>query len=232
MIGPIPGTVINRRTCASWRASFITLRSSSLTCCPTALRASSSGLIAAISSGRPSINSSARTAKTLNLARPMTRPRFFRRPRTWFSRSRLILTSSARLASSALTEWLSTSLPHRRTSWSWNRGGVADVSEDQRGDDRTDPVQLEQRGRGRVDGVADPGLDRREVAIETAYIGEQLAGEALAFDARPDPRDARRGAVSRPDQRLNAGVHHRRRVRVTRRGVDTRPGCATTTRSS
>jgi hypothetical protein len=74
------------------------------------LRASSNGLIAAISSGRPSINSSTRTAKTLNLARPMTRPRFLRRPRTWFSRSRLILTSSARLASSALTEWLSISL--------------------------------------------------------------------------------------------------------------------------
>ena len=100
---------MNRRTCASRRANFITLRSRSLTCCSTALRASSSGLIAAISSGRPSINSSARTAKTLNLARPMTRPRFLRRPRTWFSRSRLILTSSARLASSALTEWLSIS---------------------------------------------------------------------------------------------------------------------------
>ena len=39
-----------------------------------ALRATSSGLTAAISSGRFSINSSARTAKTLNLARPMTRP--------------------------------------------------------------------------------------------------------------------------------------------------------------
>src|SRR5580693_4426127 len=34
-----------------------------------------------------------RASKTLNLARPMTRPRFFRRPRIWFSRSRLILTS-------------------------------------------------------------------------------------------------------------------------------------------
>jgi hypothetical protein len=33
-----------------------------------------------------------------------------RRPRTWFSRSRLILTSNARLASSALTKWLSISL--------------------------------------------------------------------------------------------------------------------------
>ena len=94
---------------ATAQASFITLRSSSLTCRSTAFRASSNGLIAAISSGRPAINSSARTAKTLNLARPITRPRFLRRPRTWFSRSRLILTSSARLASSALSEWLSIS---------------------------------------------------------------------------------------------------------------------------
>jgi hypothetical protein len=31
VIGPTPGAVINRRTCASWRASFVTLRSSSLT---------------------------------------------------------------------------------------------------------------------------------------------------------------------------------------------------------
>ena len=51
---------MNWRTCASWRASFITLRSSSLTYRSTALRASSIGLITAISSGRPSINSSAR----------------------------------------------------------------------------------------------------------------------------------------------------------------------------
>ena len=53
-------------------------------------------------------------------ARPMTRPRFLRRPRTWFSRSRLILTSSARLASSALTEWLSiswTSKPAGSIDW-------------------------------------------------------------------------------------------------------------------
>src|SRR5437899_11090813 len=48
--------------------------------------------------------------KTLNLARPITRPTFLSRPRIWFSRSRLILTSNARLASSALTEWLSRSL--------------------------------------------------------------------------------------------------------------------------
>src|SRR5437899_876247 len=58
----------------------------------------------------PILDHSARTAKTLNVARPITRPRFLKRPRTWFSRSRLILTSSARLASSALTEWLSISL--------------------------------------------------------------------------------------------------------------------------
>ena len=34
---------MNRWTCASRRANFITLRSSSLTCCSTALRASSNG---------------------------------------------------------------------------------------------------------------------------------------------------------------------------------------------
>ena len=45
----------------------------------------------------------------MDVARPITRPRFLRRPRTWFSRSRLILISIARLASSALTEWLSIS---------------------------------------------------------------------------------------------------------------------------
>src|SRR5262249_13961061 len=45
--------------------------------------------------------------ETLNLARPITRPTFLSRPRIWFSRSRLILTSNARLASGALTEWLS-----------------------------------------------------------------------------------------------------------------------------
>src|SRR5215469_10038340 len=75
-----------------------------------ALRALSSGPTTAINSGRSSISSSARTAKTLNFARPITRPTFLSRPRIGFSRSRLILTSNARLASSALTEWLSRSL--------------------------------------------------------------------------------------------------------------------------
>src|SRR6516165_2570413 len=59
-----------------------------------ALRALSSGPTTAISSGRPSISCSARTAKTLNLARPITRPTFLSRPRIWFSRSRLIFTSN------------------------------------------------------------------------------------------------------------------------------------------
>src|SRR5262245_30865591 len=79
-------------------------------CCSMALRALSSGPTTAINSGRSAISSSARTAKTLNLARPITRPTFLSRPRTWFSRSRLILTSNARLVSKALTEWLSRSL--------------------------------------------------------------------------------------------------------------------------
>src|SRR6266581_7447304 len=59
-----------------------------------ALRALSSGSTTAINSGRFSISSSARTAKTLNLARPITTPTFLSRPRIWFSRSRLILTST------------------------------------------------------------------------------------------------------------------------------------------
>ena len=87
-------------------SQFHNLAVSSLTCCSTALRASSSGLDGnhQLRDGPRSIPRLAR-AKTLNLARPITRPRFLRRPRTWFSRSRLILTSSsARLASSALTE--------------------------------------------------------------------------------------------------------------------------------
>src|SRR6266446_980504 len=48
-----------------------------------ALRALSSGPTTAINSGRSSISSSARTAKTLNLARPITRPTFLSRPRIW-----------------------------------------------------------------------------------------------------------------------------------------------------
>src|ERR1700730_6177185 len=43
----------------------------------------------------------------VELGAPVTRPRFLRRPRIWFSRSRLILTSNARLARSALIDWLS-----------------------------------------------------------------------------------------------------------------------------
>src|SRR5262245_788104 len=105
---------MNLLTCASQRASFRTLRSRSSVCCSMALRALSSGPTTAINWGRSSISSSARTAKTLNLARPITRPTFLSRPRIWFSRSRLILTSNARLASSALTEWLSR--PLTRTS--------------------------------------------------------------------------------------------------------------------
>jgi len=47
-------------------------------------------------------SSAARTTNTFILARPMTRPRFLSSPRIWFSRSRLILTSKARLTRRAL----------------------------------------------------------------------------------------------------------------------------------
>ena len=169
---------MNWRTCASWRASFITLRSSSLTCCSTALRASSSGLIAAISSGRPSINSSARTAKTLNLARPMTRPRFLRRPRTWFSRSRLILTSSARLASSALTEWLS-------ISWTSKRAGSADST----GTSSRAPARGQQPGQRECPPQAQV---RREGTACRFHNERAMRGEPRPCRCQTERRPARR----------------------------------------
>ena len=42
-------------------------------------------------------------AVEVNLARPITRPRFLSSPRIWFSRSRLTFTGNARLVSRALT---------------------------------------------------------------------------------------------------------------------------------
>ena len=60
-------------------------------------RVLSSGITVAASSGRSWVNSAARTANTFILARPMTSPKFLSSPRIWFSTSRLILTSRARL---------------------------------------------------------------------------------------------------------------------------------------
>src|SRR5262245_61122899 len=101
---------MNLRTCASLRASLRTLRSRSSVCCSIALRALSSGPTTAINSGRSAISSSARMVNTLNLARPITRRMFLSSWRIEFLTSRLLLTSSARLASIALAEWLSRSL--------------------------------------------------------------------------------------------------------------------------
>src|SRR5262249_47944818 len=101
-MGPTPGAVMNRRTCALLRASRSTFRSRSAICRSTASRALSSGSIAAASDGRLSASSAARLANTFIFAWPMTRPRFLRRPRIWFSISRLILTSGARLTRRAL----------------------------------------------------------------------------------------------------------------------------------
>jgi len=67
----------------------------------------SSGSITAISAGLSSISSRVRVVNVFILARPITRPRFLSTPRIWFSISRLILTSSARLTSRALIAWLS-----------------------------------------------------------------------------------------------------------------------------
>jgi hypothetical protein len=71
-----------------------------------ALRATSSGLTAAISSGRFLDQLLGSHGKDIELGTADDETEVFERPRIWFSRSRLIFTSNARLARSALTEWL------------------------------------------------------------------------------------------------------------------------------
>ena len=56
-----------------------------------ATRALSNGVTATASSRRFSMSSAARDANTFIFAGPIISPRFFKSPRTWFSRSRLIL---------------------------------------------------------------------------------------------------------------------------------------------
>jgi hypothetical protein len=60
-------------------------------------------------------------------------------------------------------------------------GGIADVGEDQSRDDRSDTVELDQRGVRLLDRVSDAGLDRGEVAIEAAHVGEEIGSQLLAF---------------------------------------------------
>ena len=66
-------------------------------------RTAKSGRTACWRRGYPAKSSSARRLKTLPCALPMSRPRFFKRPRIWFPRSRLIFTNKARLFSTART---------------------------------------------------------------------------------------------------------------------------------
>jgi hypothetical protein len=68
-----------------------------------ALRALSSGPTTAINSGTILDQFLGPHGKDIELGTADPRSRFLRSPRIWFSRSRLILTSNARLASSALT---------------------------------------------------------------------------------------------------------------------------------
>ena len=61
---------------------------------------------------------------------------------------------------------------------------VVDVAEHDRGDDRTDTVQLgERRARG-GDGVADALLDRVELGVEAAHVGEVLARRVVCVRRR------------------------------------------------
>ena len=63
-------------------------------------------------------------------------------------------------------------------------GRVADVTEDEPGHDRADAVNVEQRGACGRDGVGDVDSGGDDVMVEAADVGEELAGETLAFDGR------------------------------------------------
>ena len=79
------------------------------TCCSTALRASSSGLIAdQLGTALDQLLGS--HGEDIELGVADHQAEVFEKAAKTISRSRLILTSNARLASSALTEWLSISL--------------------------------------------------------------------------------------------------------------------------
>src|SRR5436190_20304230 len=87
--------------------------------------------------------------------------------------------------------------------------GVTEVGEDQTGDDRSDTVQLDQRGGGRLHRVADAGLDGGEVAIETAHIAEQIRRELSALESdqslRMDAPQQLRCPITRHTQGVAAG---------------------------
>ena len=55
------------------------------------------------------------------------------------------------------------------------------MREDQRGDDRPDAMQLEQRRVRHGDRVGDADLDRDELTIKTTHIAEEIDGEEFAF---------------------------------------------------
>jgi len=105
VIGPTPGTVMNLSD-----LRIITCQLENLTIeivglvCSMALRALSSGPTTAIKLGTVlrSVPRPARQRRELGTADHETD--VLEQARTWFSRSRLILTSNARLASSALTD--------------------------------------------------------------------------------------------------------------------------------
>ena len=104
---------------------------------------------------------------------------------------------------------------------------VADLAEDDRGDDRADTVDIEQRSVRRCDGLRYTCLDRRDVAVETPDIAEQIDASRLrsARSTAVDGRIVRRGGVPR-DRPSNATVRHRRRARAVRRATGTQSGCA------
>ena len=60
-------------------------------------------------------------------------------------------------------------------------GRITDMREDQRGDDRPDPIELEQRRVRHGDRFGDADLDRDELTIKTTHIAEEINGEEFSF---------------------------------------------------
>ncbi|GAC1596790.1 MAG: hypothetical protein NVS3B21_20870 [Acidimicrobiales bacterium] len=71
-------------------------------------------------------------------------------------------------------------------------GHVAGVADDERGDDRSDPVQREQRRVRRSHDDFDPSLDRSDVTVETADVADQV--NRLLFALRDDAVDRANGS--------------------------------------
>jgi hypothetical protein len=77
---------------------------------------------------------------------------------------------------------------------------VTDLAEDDRCDDRADPVEVDQLGARRGDSGADAILDGGDVAAEVPHVGQEVLPETLALRidgrGRVDAAQQRSGSIS------------------------------------